>query len=67
MELTTNVCFVFVINVSMESIIVCSNALGVENAAPHDVKSRYYCLGLVDHSEVNPLHVFTCTWGENEA
>ncbi len=66
MELTINVCFVFKINASMELVNVCSSALGVENIALHDVKSKYYCLGLVDHSEVNPLHVFTSPCGENE-
>jgi hypothetical protein len=50
----------------MESINVCFSAFGVEDVAPHDGKSRHYCLGLVDHSELSPLHVLTSFFLKNE-
>jgi hypothetical protein len=36
----------------MELIDVCSNEPNVENGALNDVKGRYYCHKLVDHSRV---------------
>lgn len=50
----------------MELIHGRSTTPGVEDATSHDVKLGYYYLGLVDHSELNPLHVLTSFCLENE-
>ncbi len=54
-----NVRFVFTVHVSKESVDVCSSEPGVEDATPNDVEWGYYCLGLVDHSELKPFDVLT--------
>jgi hypothetical protein len=66
MELTTNVHFLFTINVSMELVDACSNALGVEDVTSHDVEPGNFCPILVEHLKVNPLHVFISPIAENE-
>jgi len=66
MELTTNVHFVFTINDSMELVDARSNAFGVEDITLHDVEPKYFCPRLVEHLEVNPLHVFTSPCAKNE-
>jgi hypothetical protein len=66
MELTINVHFIFTVNVSMELVSVCSNALNVEDVTLHDVEPRYFCPRLVEHLEVKPLHVFTSPCAKSE-
>jgi hypothetical protein len=50
----------------MESIDVCSNELGVEDATPSDVEQVYCCPRLVDHSKLRPFDVLTSSYPKNE-
>lgn len=66
MEPIANVHFVFIVQVSMESIDVHSSALNVKDVTPHDVELGYYCPRPVDHLEVNPFHILTSYCAKNE-
>lgn len=57
MEFQLDLPLVFISNVSMVSIDVCSNQPSDEDMTPMDVKPKYYRANLLKPSKVSPLHV----------